>query len=55
MTWWFISAILVLYIFTPFYIDFFEKSPRKITIFTVLVLTTLGLLIFFIKKDKVKE
>lgn len=55
MTWWFISAILVLYIFTPFYIDFFEKSPRKITIFTVLVLTTLGLLIRFTSLDNILD
>lgn len=51
MTWWFISAILILYICTPFYIDFFEKSPRKITICTVLVLIILGLLIRFTSLD----
>ena len=53
MTWWFISAILILYIFTPFYIDFFDRNPRKITICTVLVLIILGLLIRFTSLDNI--
>lgn len=47
MTWWFISAILVLYIFTPFYLDFMNKNPKRNTIISSLFFIALGLLIRF--------
>ena len=55
MTWWFISAILILYIFTPFYVDFFERNPRKITICAVLVLIAVGLTIRFTLLDNILD
>lgn len=51
ITWWFISAILVLYAFTPFYLDFMNRNPKKITVISSLFFIMLGLLIRFTTLD----
>jgi len=55
LTWWFISAIFVLYIVTPFYLDFMNKNPRQITLITSMLLILLGLIIRFTVLDSILD
>lgn len=47
LTFWFISAILLLYIITPIYIDLMNKNPKFITLLTINIFIFLGLIIKF--------
>lgn len=55
ITWWFISAILVLYLITPFYLDFMNKNPKKVTVISSLFFIVLGLLIRFTMLDNILD
>lgn len=45
-TKWYISAILVLYLFTPFYLKRFEKNEVKMTIISIILSFVLGACFF---------
>ncbi len=52
ITWWFISAILVLYLITPFYLDLMNKNSKVISIIFCIIFIIVGLLIRFTSLDK---
>lgn len=47
LTEWFIAAILVLYLITPFYLDFMQTEPKRVTFIACLFFILLGLSIRF--------
>lgn len=50
--WWFISVILVLYLITPYYIDWIKNKPRQCTLIIVILSIIVGLIIRFSYLDK---
>lgn len=52
VTWWFISAILILYLLTPIYIDLMNKKYKTVSLATVLIFIVIGLSIRFTFLDE---